>query len=330
MPFRFYNPFENLHLNDSTCFLTGVDIIHPDENITVFPAWILDRFLLRDQKFKMIDQVTSVLYGDLKLPCSAKVAKAFNDLEFKIQEAFNNGYDGVQSISSENLFLWMSKIVYGVLYHDLLLEKTRLQKQDKVFRLSSRLKERLGLFHLMLQSLVSPVTFKGLEPWSISVVRLKYSKDIFNYRDDPVNLIFSLGMNGFGLIACLQDSGLVKQTQKEILDKINDAVLHPVQFEELCARFFYSNYLLHYQPKYNIEKNNAGITIETLPVAADAGKPLFGKWDDSIFAQVLTEHWRPWGFTKKDIITVPNDPISFLKNDYTHEFIAPDSIHLPY
>ena len=330
MTFRFYNPLENLQPDSPTCFLTGADLKNPDDNITVFPAWILDRFLLSDQKFKMIDQVTSVLYGALKLPCSVEAAKAFSDLEFKIQEALNKGYEGVTSLSSQELFLWMGKIVYGVLYHDLLLEKARLQKQDKAFRLSPRLKERLGLFHLMLQSLVSPVTFKGLQPWSIAVVKLKYSKDIFNYRDDPVNLIFSLGMNGFGLIACLQDSGLVKQTQKDILDKINDAVLHPVQFEELCARFFYSNYLLHYQPKYNIENNNAGITIETLPVVADAGKPLFGKWDDAMFAQVLAEHWRPWGFTKKDIITVPNDPISFLKNDYTHEFIAPDSIQLPY
>ncbi|HTN08775.1 hypothetical protein [Agriterribacter sp.] len=330
MPFRFYNPFENLHLNDSTCFLTGVDIIHPDENITVFPAWILDRFLLRDQKFKMIDQVTSVLYGDLKLPCSAKVAKAFNDLEFKIQEAFNNGYDGVQSISSENLFLWMGKIVYGVLYHDLLLEKTRLQKQDKVFRLSSRLKERFGLFHLMLQSLVSPVTFKALKPWSISIVKLKYSKDIFNYRDDPVKLIFSLGMNGFGLTACLQDSGLVKQTQQDMLDKINGAVLHPIQFEELNARFFYSSYLLHYQTKYNIETHDTGVSIEALPATADAGKTLFGEWDDNMFAQVLAGHWEPWGLTKKDIITFPNDPISFLENNYTHTFIAPGSINLPY
>lgn len=121
MPFRFYNPLENLQPGSPTCFLTGADLKNPDDNITVFPAWILDRFLLRDQKFKMIDQVTSVLYGALKLPCSVEAAKAFNDLEFKIQEAFNKDYEGVTSLSSQELFLWMGKIVYGVLYHDLLL-----------------------------------------------------------------------------------------------------------------------------------------------------------------------------------------------------------------
>ena len=115
MPFRFYNPLENLHPDSPTCFLTGADLTNPDDNITVFPAWILDRFLLRDQKFKMIDQVTSVLYGELKLPCSAAVAKAFSDLEFKIQEALNKSCEGVTSLSSHTLFLWMGKIVYGVL-----------------------------------------------------------------------------------------------------------------------------------------------------------------------------------------------------------------------
>lgn len=330
MSFPFYNPFENIYFDAQTCFLTGTDIAGDGESITVFPGWVLDRFLLRDKKFTMMDQVTSVLYNELRLPCSAAVASAFDELENKIQDAFSKGYDGVRSIPSETLFLWMGKIVYGILYHDLLLERVRLQKQSKPFSISGRLKERFALFHLMLQALVSPVTFKEPKPWSISIVRLKYSKDIFNYRDDPVRLIFSLGMDGFGLIACLQDNGLVKQRQKEMLDKINGTVLHPIQFEELCARFFYSNYLLQYKTKYKIEKYGAGISIEALPSEGNGGKPLFANWDDNMFAQVLAGHWQPWGLTKKDIITFPNDPISFLLNDYTREFIAPDSISLPY
>lgn len=330
MSFLFYNPFGSTQFDTHTCFLTGADDVKADDSITVFPDWVLDRFLLRDKKFTMMDQVTSVMYNDLKLPCTADVAHAFSKLEYEIQDAFNKGYDAVYSIPSEKLFLWMGKIVYGILYHDLILEKARLQKQNKEFRLSPRLKEKFALFHLMLQSLVSPISFKEPTPWSISLVRLKYSKDIFNYRDDPVKLMFSLGMNGFGLIACLQDNGLVKQKQNEILGKIDGIVLHPIQFEELCARFFYSNYLLQYKTKYKIEKCDTGISIETIPAETDAGKELFGKWDDNMFAQVLAGHWQPWGLTKKDIITFPNDPVSFLLNDYTHELIAPDSITLPF
>lgn len=330
MSLQLYHPFENIHLDPGTCFLSGSDMVSPDEHITVFPAWILSRFSLADKEFKMMDHVTSVLYRELKLPCASHVIKAFEGLDQEIQEAFRKGYDGVRAIKQERLFLWMGRIVYGILYHDLLLEKKRLQKQNKEFRLSPRLKERFGLFHLMLQSLIFPVTFTGPMPWSISIVKLKYSRDIFNYRDDPVHLNFSLGMQGFGIIACLQDNGAVKGEQADILGKIKDTELHPIQFEELCARFFYSNYLLQYKPKYKVEDHQGGISIEALPIAADGSKPLFGTWDDNMFAQLLAGYWEPWGFSKKDIITFPDAPVSFLENDYTHEFIDPASISLPY
>ncbi|MBW7892397.1 MAG: hypothetical protein H3C48_15500 [Chitinophagaceae bacterium] len=331
MSFPFYNPFENIFLDSKTCFLTGVDL--PDENhgVNIFPDWILDRFELRGKTFTMMDQVSSFLYEDLKLPCSSGVEEAFANLEEDIQNVFALGYEGVRTVDTHKLFLWMGKIVYGILYHDLLIEKERLRKLDKEFSLSPRLKERFSLFHLMLQSLVSPVSFKGVKPWSVSVVRLKYSKDIFNYRDDPVRLMFSLGMNGFGIIACLQDNGMVQQHQEGILKKIGNIELHPIQFEELCARFYYSNYLLATRPRYNMEEDHSGgITIEA--VAGDNGEenPKFEKWDEKMFARVLAGYWEPWGLKINDIITVPNDPISFLINEYTEAFISPDTIRLPF
>lgn len=331
MSFPFYNPFENIFLDSKTCFLTGADL--PDENhrINIFPDWILDRFALRGKTFTMMDQVSSFFYEDLKLPCSPRVVQAFGKLDEEIKNVFDAGYEGVRTIDTHKLFLWMGKIVYGILYHDLLIEKDRLRKLDKEFVLSPRLKERFSLFHLMLQSLVSPVTFKGLRPWSVSVVRLKYSKDIFNYRDDPVRLMFSLGMNRFGIIACLQDNGMVQQRQEDILTKIGDIELHPIQFEELCARFYYSNYLLATRPHYNIKDDQSGgITLEVAAGNNGEENPRFEKWDEKMFARVLAGYWEPWGLRINDIITVPNDPISFLINEYTQEFISPDTIKFPF
>ena len=48
-------------------------------------------------------------------------------------------------------------------------------------------------------------------------------------------------MNDFGIVACLQDNGAVEIEQKEITDKFLHKTLHPVQFQELCARFIYSS-----------------------------------------------------------------------------------------
>lgn len=330
MPISLFNPFETLHFDNETCFLSGKDLQSADESISVFPEWILDRFTLKDKKFRMLDQVTGIRYGELKLPCSPEVKNAFNILEEEIQTAFTNGYEEIKKIPEQKLFLWMGKLVYGVLYNDLTLEMSRTEKKEKNFKMSPLLRKRFGKFHLMLQSLMVPMEFRGLKPWSIRIVKLKYSNDTFNYKDEPIRLNFSLGMNGFGIVACLQDNGAVGFMQQDIIQKIAEKILHPIQFEELCARFLYANYLLKSNPQHIIEPTKEKIIIESVPLTETADNPLFDNWDDNMFAQVLAGYWEPWGLTKNEIITLPDAPISFLENDYTHEFIEPESVTLPF
>jgi len=330
METKLFNPFYNINLDPDICFLTGEDVSVPDDRIPVFPEWIMQRFELHDKQFKMMDQFTAVKYADLRLPCSRQVIDAFQKLEDEIQSAFNTGYEAVKNIPSERLFLWMGKILYGILYHDLQNEKKLFAKLQKNFDLSPLLKERYSLFHLMLQSLLCPIAFKGSTPWSISVVRLKYSKDIFNFRDNPVTLYFSLGLNGFGIVACLQDAGLVTGKNRPLLDKIGDQELHPVQFEELCARILYANYLLKHKPQFNLAETGTGLIVETLPVDEQNHENLFAPWDITTYAQVLAGYLQPWGYTTKNIGKFPDGPISFLENDYSTEIISADKIELPY
>ncbi len=194
METRLYDPFENLYLNAQTCFLTGEDLHSDEEQISVFPKWILDRYSLHDKKFVMMDQFSSFLYPDLKLPCSqAVINNAIDPLEKEIEKAFTAGYDEVIKVPEIRLFQWMGKMIYGVLYYDLVVEKKKAEKRNKEFKLSVPLKKRFRKLHLMLQSLVVPMEFKGINPWSIRIVKVKYSKDIFNYKDEPTNMNFSLG-----------------------------------------------------------------------------------------------------------------------------------------
>lgn len=331
MSLSLFNPFETLHFEETTCFLSGEDLTSAAQKISVFPEWILDRFSLHDKKFKMIDNVTGIRYTDLQLPCSDKVKTAFEKLESEIKTAIEEGTEAIKKIPEEHLFLWMGKFVYGVLYHDLVLASRSKKKPGaKDFQLSPTLKLRFSKFHLMLQSLIVPMEFKGEKPWSIAIVNLKYSKDIFNYKDEPTNLNFSLGMNGFGIIACLQDNGAVARKEKNVLEKIDEKILHPIQFEELSARFLYSNYLLKNQGRTNIEVEEGKVIITSFPSEETTSESLFAAWDEDMFAQVLAGYWESWGFTKKEIINLPDSPISFLENDYTHEFIEPGTIDLPF
>jgi hypothetical protein len=209
-------------------------------------------------------------------------------------------------------------------------ERDRLLRKGEEFELSAALKERFGHFHLMLQSLIEPISFIGKKPWSIAVFPLKYSADIFSYRDDAINLIFSFGVNGFGFIACLQDNGVIGEKQKELLDKMKGNVLHPVQFEELYARFHYSDYILQYKPEYKIESRDDGISIEALPIEKKGSKPVFGFWDEDIFAQLLANYWSVYGIEREDILQFQKPPLSFLENPYSKDFINPETIDLPF
>lgn len=322
-----YNPFQDLIFDDQFCFLTG-DLT--TEKMTVYPEWLMDHFKFGTDRIEMMDKSKAYTYADLQLPCSPRVKKAFEALEEKVQAAYQNGYEGIKTLDEEELFLWTGRMVYGMLYYEMRYESARMMRLREPFDLSPTLRERFGNLHLMLQSIVEPISFVGQKPWTIAVFPLKYSADIFSYRDDTVNLLFQFGVNGFGLIACLQDNGIIGDKQKEILEKMEGHVLHPIQFEELFARFHYSDYILQYKPEYKIENTENGITIEAIPITANADRPVFGFWDDEVFAQLLTNYWSVYGIQREDIIQFQKPFLSFLENPYSKDFVKPESIDLPF
>ncbi len=330
MVIQLYNPFQKFNFSPQTCFLTGQNLHPAEEQIFVFPEWILDRYSLRDKTFKMLEG-SSLQYRDVKIPCFSDVIKnAINPLEKEIEKAFTAGYEAVIKVPEERLFQWIAKLVYGVLYNDMSIEVRKYTKKGKEFTLSPFMQERFKKLHLLLQSLVVPMDFKETKLWSIRVFKIKYSKDVFNYKDEPTNLNFSLGMNDFGIVACLQDNGAVGINQQEMTDKFSDKILHPIQFEELCARFIYANYLLNHFADYTIQSTEEKVIVASTPLTSTANTSLFDRWDDDMFAQVLTDYWKPWGITKDEIITFPNSPNSFLENNDTYAIIEPESITLAY
>jgi len=319
-----YNPFKELIFDEHFCFLSGV---LTTESMTVFPKWLMDHFKFGDEKIEMMDKAKSYHYEDLRLPCSVEVKKAFEELDVKIETAYKKGFEGMDALEEELLFQWTGRMVYGLLYYEMIYERDTQLAQNKTFEFSETLRKRFGHFHLMLQSIVEPITFVGQKPWSFAIFPLKYSSDIFSYRDDPINLMFSFGVNGFGFIACLQDNGVIGEKHKEILDKMKGHVLHPVQFEELYARFHYSDYILQHQPEYNVESLDEHISIA---IKTNGVQPVLGFWDENIFAQLLSNYWQVYGIEKEDILQFQKPPVSFLENPYSKDFIQPETISLPF
>lgn len=323
-----YKPFEKLNFSKQFCFLSGTKLQSPEEEVSVFPQWLMQEYGLENKPFKLLDETMST-YKDMKLPCSNfTFSHALEPLEEEIKSAFISGYDTVIKIPELKLFQWIGKMVYGILFNEIRIAIMQQKAKNEEFSLSQSLVHKFSNLHLMLQSLNQPVIFDDNYPWTIRVFRIKSSQDLFNYRDEINTLTFSLGMKDFGIIACLQDNGTNGIYHKEILDKINEQPLHLIQFEEICVRFYYSNYLFNRLPEYTIMPTDEAVYIEGMPLRGVSSKPLFDIWQNKIYGQILANFWKPWGLLLLEIIKDPEKPMTYLL-DENERFRPSGSITLP-
>lgn len=317
---RLFNYFEDFPANK--CFFSGKELTE-NEHIPVFPQWLLERYDLSNQTMMMLGG-NRVKYGEMFVPFSSEIQAVFLPLEKEIEIAFQSGYDAVARLSEKKLFLWMAEMMLSLLYQDIQYGIRSAVAKGTKFVLSPLLTRKYQALHFMLQSLWEPLDIAE-KPYSIYVTEVGYSKDGFNFRDETKNLNFSLGMNGFGIVACLQDNGLNEEYHKSLLEKISGLCLHPIQFEELCARFIYSNFILEDNSGYVINE----VDDRYVMLRKEQDKPpAFHSWDDKMYGSVLAEYWKPWGLTGKDIGVFPDTPLSFLINEMTNEIILPEKVEM--
>jgi len=318
-----FRPFDRYNFSEDVCFLTGEPAIVQK---TVFPEWLLQQYELGDKAIKMLDEHI-ITYKDIKIPVSARAIAAADLLEEEIREAFNSGYEAVKGLDELRLFQWIAKQVYGIIHWEVRAGMRQQRAMGEDFNFSQSIAHKFSNLHLMLQSLSRNVEFEGELPWTIEIFRVGNKPHTFSYRDEINTLIFSLKMNDFGIIACLQDNGESRTYHKGILEKTRNQVLHPIQFEELCARFFYSAYLFNRLPEYTILPTEETIFIEAMPLRISS-RPVYDIWQFKTYGQVLENFWKPWEFSLFEIIKDPDNPMSFLL-DNKDVLIPAEEINLP-
>src|ERR1700712_30044 len=117
MPAEIYHPFESNNFSNTSCFLTGQKLSSPEEKIQVFPQWLMSRYSLEDQPFKLLDE-SMATYKDLKIPCSAQINEQYLEpLEAEIAAAFDIGYDAIKNMDEQKLFQWAGKLLYGIIFN---------------------------------------------------------------------------------------------------------------------------------------------------------------------------------------------------------------------
>jgi hypothetical protein len=329
MPAQIYHPFESTNFSNTTCFLTGQKLTSSEEKIQVFPQWLMSRYALEDQPFKLLDE-SMATYKDLKLPCAARINETWLEpLEAEIAAAFDSGYEAIKELDEQKLFQWAGKLLYGIIFNEIQSGIKLQHSQGEEFNISQSIIHKFNHLHLMLQSINLPLTFDGFKPYSIFLFKVDNNEKEFGYRDEINTMTFALRIKDFGLVICLQDNGANKSYHKEVLDKIWDNTLHPIQFEEFSGRVFYSAYLFNRLPEYNILPVEDNIYLEAMPLRGTSSKPLFDTWNNKTFGQVLESFWKNWGFLLLEIIKNPENPMSFLF-DANGNFINENTIELPH
>ena len=314
MATKLFNPFLDFRFDNKSCFLSGSALQSADEQVQVFPLWMMRSFDLEDKPFKMLDE-SMVTYKSLKLPCSTVVAEQIERIEKQVEEAMAIGYAAVKELPELVLFQWVAKILYGVVFNEIQAGKRQAVLSGEEMNFSQALVHKFRNLHAMLQSLVVPMTFDVKNPFSILVLPVDNAPDTFNYRDEINTLIFSVRMNNFAIIATMQDNGTHAIYHEEELASVEGHVLHPIQFEEICARYFYSAYLFNRLPEYTYMETPAQLFVEPMPLNDFTLKPIFDPWQVKTYGQVLENFWKPWGYLLFEIIQNPDLPMTFLTDE---------------
>ncbi|MCL4642274.1 MULTISPECIES: hypothetical protein [Olivibacter] len=322
-----YYPFQKFSFDNKTCFLSGQTLTSSEEQIQVFPSWLMQHYHLEEKPFKLLDESITT-YKKLKVPCSADTSDRLEKLEEEVKAAFLGGYQEVIKLNKQLLFQWIGKLLYGIVFNEIQIGIRQQHMSGEAMNFSQVLAKKFSNLHVMLQSMIKPMEFEGSLPFSINVFEIDSPEDKFSYRDEINTLVFSLRMNNFGIVACLQDNGANNRYHERKLQLVSGKKLHPIQFEEICGLFFYSAYLFNRLPEYAILPTEEIVYIEPMPLAGMDTRPIFDTFQAKTYGQVLENFWKPWGFTLFEIIKDPENPMTFLA-DQNGSFRPCETIDLP-
>jgi hypothetical protein len=147
------------------------------------------------------------------------------------------------------------------------------------------------MHYLFLQMVRGRVVCESFFPASICVVETQVPDNPalqWDFRDGVDSMFIAVRMGATGLLAVLQDSGVLAEASKEMLGHL-PLPLHPLQFIELAARFGYGSTLCTRTPKYIVADGDP-IRVIQLPLGGLSTKPLLAPWEPAAYARHLAFH----------------------------------------
>jgi hypothetical protein len=279
-------------LGQRTCFLCGRRLgtrNRSDEH--VIPKWVQDQFELWNQELNLLNG-TGIKYRQLKIPCCKTCNNVhLSKVESAVRDAVMAGPEHAIQLDQKTLFLWLGKIFYGLLFKEHFLKTDRRRANSR--RIVPRsLLDRYGLHHNFLQAARLPFRFLDDVPASILVVPVQSPSDIrfqFDFRDSYQVLAISIRLGNVGIVGALQDGGAQRKGLFNFLKRYQNVCrpLHPLQFQELTAKFFYKTGIQNRIPKFVLAESVDHVAVVQAPLGGMSLKPIWDDWNQEEYAQML-------------------------------------------
>lgn len=279
-----------VRLGPSTCFLCSAPLRRKNRSDEhVFPKWLQNKFKLWNQRLELINE-TSIPYRQLTIPC----CKICNNVHLsKIEEtmrvAVDLGPSAVAKLPPATVYMWLSKIFYGILYRESLLLADRRNAKRPI--VPKDVLRELRLHHDFMQGIRSSLEFPFGLPGSIFVfgtTRPDRVEAQFDFLDNHHNLSIALRMGSVGIVCCLQDGGITRRFHDHLKRPYyRKDRLHPIQFREATAEVFYKSMLLESPSNFLILEDRDKLMVMT----QNPRDISFRDWDWRIFCELLAKYW---------------------------------------
>ena len=276
------------------CFLCGLQLT--DENRTdehVFPRWLQGRFDLWDQKLTLMNG-TLIPYRALTIPCCGTCNNDhLSPIENRVKQAVSTGVAGFAALDPIELFVWLGKIYYGLLFRDLFLVGDRKNPDAGTLVTPAHL-QQFRMHHMLLQVARGVVHWPHDQfPASVFIFEAQVPTKVrsqFDYRDSLFFPFLSIRMADVIVVASLQDWGALRQTVDIPMFRAASKIpLHPKQFRQVNAMGMYLASQMNRTPLHTLIGGKTAVEVVTLPIGGLSTKPLFNDFVLADYAAALAE-----------------------------------------
>lgn len=278
---------------DDWCFLCGKHIpVWAGERTRehVFPKWVLHELALWDSSVTQING-RPLRYRQLTVPCCATCnGRDLSGVESRVRVAFAAGADAFAGLDRRDLFLWLGKIYYGLVYRES-LQPLSVREPDGARLVPTEHLESVRFHHFLMQAAAGVVRWDPSSPGPASFHFFEcLDSDVpalrFDYMDDLFLPIIGLRMGRIGVVAVLQDWGRSEGVRQPHIDAARGFALHPTQFREVYARLAHMTVSSWVNLDHIVAAKDGIATVVTPRIGGFSGR-----WDWAEFAPRLAAAW---------------------------------------